>query len=144
MKAPFGAENVRRRPGINIAPMIDVMFLLLIFFMVSSTFREQIGIDVSLPSSTSSTTQEEQPNRLTVRADGAFFWQGEEITPEVLEETLGILVKETPELAVVLRADEAASFQDVIRAMDIVRNVGGAQLIIPTQNADAIAPAPVQ
>ena len=58
MSGPFGTNPPRRRPLINITPLIDVMFLLLIFFMVSSTFRSEFGIDVALPTAQTAAAQE--------------------------------------------------------------------------------------
>lgn len=124
-----------RRPTINITSLIDVMFLLLIFFMVSSTFREQIGIDITLPAAATATEQQPAQHVITVRADGAIlFGPNQTVTsPEQLRQALQELLAADPETVLLLRADEAAAFQDVITVIDITRSVGGSRLIIPTQ-----------
>ena len=73
MDGAFGARKSRKKPAINITPLIDVMFLLIIFFMVSSTFREQLGIDISLPLAETATEQERSPYEIAVRADGTLY-----------------------------------------------------------------------
>ena len=74
MHGPFGSWRRKRRPNINITPLIDVMFLLLIFFMVSSTFRERLGIDIALPEAQSAREQELEPHEITVGPEGELFF----------------------------------------------------------------------
>lgn len=123
----------RRRPTINITSLIDVMFLLLIFFMVSSTFREHLGIDVTLPHAETAVERKLEPHEITVTAKGDFFF-GQQLVDEAgLEESILALLRENPEAVFVLRADENAGFGRVVRAIDIARDAGGAKLIIPTR-----------
>jgi len=135
MDGVFGMRRRLRRPTINITSLIDVMFLLLIFFMVSSTFREQIGIDITLPVAATATEQQPAQQVITVRADGAIlFGPDQAVTaPEQLRHALQELLAADPETVLLLRADEAAAFQDVITVIDIARSVGGSRLIIPTE-----------
>ena len=60
-------------PDINLAPLIDVVFLLLIFFMVTTTFRDEVGIKIQLPESAGEAAAESQPLILTIDADGTFY-----------------------------------------------------------------------
>jgi biopolymer transport protein ExbD len=113
--------------------LIDVMFLLLIFFMVSSTFREHLGIDITLPHAESAVEQEVETHEITVTAKGEFFF-GEQLVDEAgLELSIVTLLREEPQAILVLRADEGADFGRVVRAIDITRNAGGAKLVIPTR-----------
>ncbi|MBI4557556.1 MAG: biopolymer transporter ExbD [Candidatus Hydrogenedentes bacterium] len=133
MTSAFNARRHRRRPTINITSLIDVMFLLLIFFMISSTFREHLGIDVSLPEAATAANQEMTSHEITITREGEFFF-GEKLVDEAgLREAIAALLKSDPEAALVLRADQAADFGWVVRAIDIARQVGGAKLIIPTR-----------
>jgi len=125
--------RTRRRPTINITSLIDVMFLLLIFFMVSSTFREHLGIDVTLPHAETAVEQTMEPQEITVTAKGDFFF-GQQLVDEAgLEKSIQELLRENPDAVFVLRADENAEFGRVVRAIDIARDAGGAKLIIPTR-----------
>jgi biopolymer transport protein ExbD len=137
MARAFGATGHRRRPAINITSLIDVMFLLLIFFMVSSTFRDSLGIDITLP--VAQTGEEQSPSNyeITVKSGGELHFGASEtpISPDELRTALEELYRNEPEAIVILRADEAAPFQAVITVVDTARAVGGSRLIIPTQAA---------
>ncbi|MEA3365674.1 MAG: biopolymer transporter ExbD [Candidatus Hydrogenedentes bacterium] len=125
--------RTRRRPTINITSLIDVMFLLLIFFMVSSTCREDLGSDVTLPHAETAVEQTMEPQEITVTEKGDFFF-GQQLVDEAgLEKSIQELLRENPDAVFVLRADENADFGRVVRAIDIARDAGGAKLIIPTR-----------
>lgn len=132
MHGPFGSWRRKRRPNINITPLIDVMFLLLIFFMVSSTFRERLGIDIALPEAQSAREQELEPHEITVGPEGELFFGKRRVNQTELRSSLVELLAREPDAKLVLRADKQAAFQHVVSAMDIAREVGGRQLIIPT------------
>lgn len=137
MDGAFGARK-HRRPVINITPLIDVMFLLLIFFMVSSTFREQLGIDVTLPRAGSGEVLEErQRHEVTVKASGDIYFGQRRVTDAELKEALAALVAEDPEVEITLRADADAKVQRWVTVIDLAREAGGGRLIIPTQPLSA-------
>ena len=74
MDSPFGIRRHRRKPSINITSLIDVMFLLLIFLMVSTTFRHQLGIDVDLPEAGTASAQEMRPHEIVVTRNGEYYF----------------------------------------------------------------------
>jgi biopolymer transport protein ExbD len=133
MSGPFGRKRRGKGPVINITPLIDVMFLLLIFFMVSSTFRDFFGIDITLPRAATVEEQQERDYEIAVSSEGEFFFDGQAVTLEELRASLRRLLGMQPDTALVLRADEGARFQDVITAIDICREEGGDHLVIPTR-----------
>jgi biopolymer transport protein ExbD len=133
MSAPFNARRHRRRPSINITSLIDVMFLLLIFFMVSSTFREHFGVDVTLPEAKTAERMDVSTHEITVSEDGQFYFGQQLVDDEGLRRGIVRLLTEDPKASLVLRADDKADFGRVIRAIDIAREVGGTQLVIPTR-----------
>ncbi len=109
------------------------MFLLLIFFMVSSTFREQFGVDITLPEATTATQTEASAHEITVTADGELYFGQQVVNEDGLRASISELLDRDPGSTLVLRADDKADFGKVIRAIDIAREVGGTRLIIPTQ-----------
>ncbi len=133
MSGIFGAHNKRKKPSINITPLIDVMFLLLIFFMVSSTFREHLGIDIELPRAESATEQQQGPHEVLVDATGQYYLDQEAMDLPELETALRALLEADPEAAIVLRSDEGATFQQGVAVLDLTRKIGGHRLIIPTR-----------
>lgn len=133
MSGPFNTPQRARKPAINITPLIDVMFLLLIFFMVSSTFRDYLGIDVTLPQAGQAASQDAEVHRIVVDREGRFFLGSDRPKTEVeLENELKALVEADQEATFILEADQEASFGRVVRAIDIAKKVGGERLIIPT------------
>lgn len=139
MEGAFGAPRRHRRPVINITSLIDVMFLLLIFFMLTTTFREQMGIDVALPEAATAAASDAVEHEITVRDTGELYFRSVRVDWETLRAELESVLRDAPGAPIVLRADKAAEFQDVVRVMDLCRSVGGLQLIIPTH---PLEPAP--
>jgi len=133
MSSAFNAKRRRRKPAINITSLIDVMFLLLIFFMVSSTFRHQLGIDVELPEAETAAMQEMRHREIVVTRNGDYYFGQQLVDENGLRQAIGRLLDAEPEAALILRADQRADFGSVIRAIDIAREVGGTRLVVPTE-----------
>jgi len=120
---------------INIVPMIDVIFAILTFFIMSTLFlTRQEGLPVNLPQA-SSAKKATQPARVTLTVDkaGKLFLNKEPITLDNLE--AGVKAKVEPErpLMVVLNADEGVNHGTIVAVMDKVRLVKGAKLAIATK-----------
>lgn len=134
MDRPFGGNRRRRKLAINITPLIDVVFLLLIFFMVSSTFRQAPGIAVALPQAQSAEPLvEDRPREIVVRADGTMFYGESAVDRDGLKAVLMELMAGEPAATLVLRADAEAPFQAGLVVMDVAREVGFDRLEIPTR-----------
>ncbi len=134
MSGPFNSPPQRRRPVINITSLIDVMFLLLIFFMVSATFRgDESAFDIILPQAGTGEAGEEPPHTVAVAADGTYRFGGVEVDLQELGEAAAALFAEEPDTPIALRADEAAGFGPIVRALDVIRAAGGRRLVVPTR-----------
>ncbi len=130
---PFHSRRARRRPTINITSLIDVMFLLLIFLLVSSTFHEYYGIDITLPEAETAADHEGTSQEILVTREGHYYFGEQWVDEAGLRQALVQLLQKEPEADVVLRADTDAEFGKVIRAIDIARDAGTTRLIIPTR-----------
>lgn len=121
---------------VNITPLIDVVFLLLIFFMVTTTFNQQAELRVDLPEASS----EEQaldviPIEITIDTSGAFFVNGQSLAKNdanALFQSLQKIVAGDKEKSVIIRADATTPHQAVVTAMDTVSKVGVSKLSIAT------------
>lgn len=134
MNQAFGRANRPRRPSINLASLIDVMFLLLIFFMVSSVFRNSAGIDITLPTAATSAEQPEAPYEIFIQDSGAItFRDTPGITLDTLESEMKALLAKEPDARLALSADEKSDYKSFIAVIDLARRVGGEKLIIRTQ-----------
>ncbi len=120
---------------INIVPMIDVIFAILTFFIISTLFLTRSeGLPVDLPQA-STAKQSTRPVQvtLTVNKTGEIFLNQQGITIEQLEAGIKQKVKPNQEVMVVLNADAGVDHGKVVVVMDKVRRVKGAKLAIATR-----------
>ncbi|RJP22380.1 MAG: biopolymer transporter ExbD [Candidatus Abyssobacteria bacterium SURF_5] len=116
-------ERRRKKPAINITSLIDVMFLLLIFFMVSTTFAEHPGIKLELPKAKTGEPNTLDPLVLTLTKAGDMFLNDVAVDEEQLRVRLKS-ASNRPDASLVLRADKDVPYGFVIHAMDISRQCG--------------------
>lgn len=119
-------------PEISIAPLIDILFLLLIFFMVTSHFDISSGVRIDLPKVTKRIMGEEDENRVTLIIDKSaqLYLEGEKIEQEELRGLLEEKVKEEGLLNLVLHADKDVSHGTVVGIMDLAKSAGISSIII--------------
>lgn len=123
--------KLKKRSTIQIVPMIDVIFFLLIFFMLFTTFRiTPEGLDIQLPQAVTVTGQEEESLEIAINRRGELFLDGEEIDSSFLRDRAQIMVEENPNLIVIIKADEEVSFKRVVHVMDTVRMVGAHRIAL--------------
>jgi len=116
-------------PDLNLTPLIDVVFLLLIFFMVSTTFDKESRIKIELPQAATQDERDKEDKLLdiTIDASGRFYVnQNEVINTELdtLMRAIGKAVKEQRDLPVIISADANTPHHSVIRAMDAASQLG--------------------
>lgn len=133
----FRPTKRRRRVTLNLTSLIDVLFLLLIFFMLTSTFRQSGELELELPDSTTSTPAdrgaERRPTEIALRADGRVLVDGDAVEQAELVQKLRARIESDPEARVVLNAEAAARHADVIQLIDVVRSLGFAGLSLGTE-----------
>lgn len=124
------------RVDVNLTPLIDVVFLLLIFFMVSTTFDRHAKLKVELPEASASTEQQlEEPVILSIDAKGNYFINDRQVvntTLETLKSALQKTIADKKDVSLVLRADAKTPHQSVVRAMDAASQLGLTRLSIAT------------
>lgn len=115
---------------INIAPLVDVVFLLLIFFAVSTTFLETAGLELTLPASSS--TAQSSPREITIAlsSDGLLYLEGLPMQEDRLAAELRDRLAASDEKLVLLRADTETPHGTVVRIMDLARKAGATGLTI--------------
>jgi len=123
----FASETRERtKPAVPLAAMVDVMFLLLIFFMTASVYREtERQIDVSLPATeTDTSTQGKAPIIITITGDGAIFIGEGQYTLGRLYDTLKDLAGQIEGESVVIRGDQNSNLGLTVQVLDICRSAG--------------------
>lgn len=119
---------------INIVPMIDVIFAILTFFIMSSLFLSRSeGLPVNLPKSSTAKVQQKSKVVVSVKPDGSIALNQKSIQMNQLEADLRALVNPQEALVVVVNADEKVDHGKVIGVMDQVRKVQGTRLAIATR-----------
>jgi len=124
------------RLDVNLTPLIDVVFLLLIFFMVTTTFNQQAELRVNLPeASVEEQSLEVIPIEITIDPAGTYYVNGQSLAnnkAKTLFQSLQKIVAGDKEKSVIIRADAATPHQAVVTAMDTVAKVGVSNLSIAT------------
>ena len=126
----------RKRRGrvlINITSLIDVLFLLLIFLMVSSTFLENPGIKLELPVAESSVLVEQKEFTLFVNKNGSIFLNDSEVNLVDLEQRIKEVLPEMKDGSLILKADKEVNYGLVVKVMDGVKKSGVKKLVIGTR-----------
>lgn len=122
---------------LNIVPMIDVIFAILTFFIMSSLFLTRSeSLPVNLPKAASAQTQERTRIAVTVDDSGDISLNRNEVALEDLQAEVRKLMSDTQESVVVINADEAVNHGRVIAVMDELRGIEGATLGIATQRSE--------
>jgi biopolymer transport protein ExbD len=116
--------------AINIAPLVDVVFLLVIFFAVSTSFLDTAGLKLELPTSSSTASREPQDITVLLGADGTLSLDGEFLQAEQLGERLADLIQRSERKLVILRADTSTPHGEVVRVMDTIREAGAQALTV--------------
>jgi biopolymer transport protein ExbD len=129
----------RTQPEVNLTSLIDVVFLLLIFFMVSTSFVKQSQIAISLPQADSAAIVEDVPEQIDIMITegGTFLVNGDELfnnRPETLRNALRKVSGGNHSLPLTISADANAKHQDVVTAMDVAVRLGFTQMSIATVN----------
>ena len=125
--------------AINLTPLIDVVFLLLIFFMVSTTFTKETQLKVDLPQATSDQVAQVDMLEIIIKADGSFAVNDKPLVNAQPKTLRAALLKESDgDLATPLKisADASTPHQAVITAMDVAANLGFSQLSLTTREID--------
>lgn len=110
--------------GFQIAPMVDILLVLLCFFIVTWSFaRQEMELDVKVPAAESGKESQAVMNQtvLNVRADGSVVWNRKTVTPAELSAKLKQLSGLYPDYAIILRGDHSAKYEDVVAVLDICR-----------------------
>jgi len=120
--------RTRRKPEVQMSPLIDVIFLLLIFYAVTTQFVSDERLKLKLPEAETAESvgirQEEKPPEVKVATDGT-IWIDDKIVPEMeLEARIRQLVERAPDDGIILKGDKGADYGVVVHVLDIARKVG--------------------
>ena len=133
-------RRIQEEPSINLTPLIDVVFLLLIFFMVTTTFNKETRLQVDLPKAQTETKISESARlEIVIPREGLISLNGQTLVNGRIETLLRGLELESEgnlDMPVIIIADSEATHQSVVFAMDAIGQAGFDRLSIATQNPE--------
>jgi len=121
-------------PRIDLTPMVDVVFLLLIFFMISTTFVESPGISIKLPEASSQTIDREPKEiKIYLSREGDIYHRDQKISLDGFKALLAEYQSNAEQTTVLLLADQESRHGKVVTLMDLARDAGFVKLAIATE-----------
>ena len=127
-------RRIQESPKVDLTPMIDVVFLLLIFFMISTTFIERPGLSIDLPtSSAEQIKQSKKEVQVYLAENGDIYLQREKVTlDDLLQHLESFGSASTKKMTFLLMADKSARHGKVVQLMDAAKMAGFGSLAIAT------------
>ncbi len=125
-------EKTPSKSFINLTPLVDMLFIILLFFLVTSTFIDQPNIQLELPTTKHTPTSKVDEQVLTISRDGRLFFQNEPVERKELIQVLKKAFSQQTEKTLVLRADKNVPYGLVVDVMDAAKGAGLKKIVAPT------------
>lgn len=126
-------EKTDTSGGLDISPLIDIVFILLIFFMVTTTFVKDMKLELERPSASSATTASTKAVRLYIDKAGDTYLDGEPIRIWLIQSKLRDLLKASAEAGILVVTDEGVPAGKLIEVVDQARLAGAKNVGVATQ-----------
>ncbi len=134
MRAPFAKLGTEEEEAeINMTPMLDVVFIMLIFFIVTASFVKESGIDVSRPEAATAVKKERANILIAINAKGEIWINKRRIDVRAVQANVERLHAENPQGTVVIQADKKSTTEMLIKVMDAARLAGVYDVSIAAQ-----------
>ncbi len=109
---------------VNLTPMLDVVFIMLIFFIVTASFVKEAGIEITRPPAATAERQERGNILVAITKDNQIWIDRRQVSPQALRANIERLHAENPQGSVVIQADEKSQNGLLVRVMDAARLAG--------------------
>ncbi len=129
----FSDIDSETKSEIDIAPLIDVVFILLIFFIVTTVFVEETGIEINKPRAATQQDLERNSILIGVTRNGEVFYGGSEIGVAGVRSTVARLLKQDP-MPVIIQADRDTPTESTVSVLDEARQAGATNVFVSTIN----------
>ena len=134
MRQPFGKLLEEEEDSeINMTPMLDVVFILLIFFIVTASFVKEAGIEVNRPDANTAVKQERASILIAISDNDEIWINRRRVEPSAVQANIERLHAENPQVTVVIQADKKATTETLIQVMDASRSAGVYDVSIAAQ-----------
>jgi len=129
-----GNRQAKRTVVLEITPLVDIVFLLLIFFLLTATYVKNPNLDISLPkASLNQVTSHKKDISIAIKKDGEIRYDNQDVSVQNLEGILTAAYSENEDSIVVIRADKESQHGRVVEVMDLAKKVGFKKLAIAIQ-----------
>ena len=136
MAGGYQSEGDDILASINVTPLVDIMLVLLIIFMVTTTFMLSPSIPVNLPKAASAEGPPIKAFAVVMDKDGALYVNGNKSSPEQTMEKLKIAVSENSDIQAILAADGEVPYQSVIWMIDLIKESGVKNFALNVQKVE--------
>ena len=126
----FARTPRRRMRALNLTPLIDVLFILIIFFMLTTSFMKIESMELILPSAGNKSAAKQEVVRVYVAANGDILLGSRKLTQEELSDTLSRILDNDPDTRVMLLTADGVTMQQLVSVMDSAYLVGGKSLFV--------------
>lgn len=129
-------RSKKKSLGLDMAPLIDMVFLLLIFFMLTAHFIEETGIKLELPQSKVAGQARPRPVVVLINAEGQIFVDQAKVGREDLRKLLHMRLADTKEKEVIVKSDRNCRVQTLVSVMDEVRLAGAKAMLLSASTTE--------
>jgi len=125
------------RPAIHLTALIDIVFLLLIFFLLASSFVKQQGVAILIPQMSTESGKLLPEVTVTIDQGGILYFNGATVSREILKQQLLKIYGNAPEHNIAIAADRRTQYDNIVQVIDIAKAAGAKNILLITQHAIA-------
>lgn len=118
---------------VNMGPLLDMVFILLIFFVITTNFNRETGVDVTKPTAQSAASLGQKTILVGISREGTLHIHGKQVSENALESILSREIEQRPEASVVIVGDESSSLGRSVQVMDICSKAGVAKVSVSAE-----------
>ncbi len=133
MRARWRLEKTEEDAAIDMTPMLDVVFIMLIFFIVSTTFIRDEGVQINRPSASTAQAQKSQGIVVSIDPQGQIWLDQKTLPFDQLAAKLRLQLVKKEQASVLIKADQAAATGDLIKVLDLIKSLGVEQVAVATE-----------
>lgn len=129
------SHRIEEEQGIDLTPMLDVVFIMLIFFIVTASFVKETGADINRPESTTATKRENTSILVAITGQDEIWIDKRRIDVRAVRSNIQRLHAEKPEGTLIIQADQKATAEVIMKVMDAARQAGVSGVALAAQEA---------
>jgi biopolymer transport protein ExbD len=133
MRSRLSLDIAEEEAGIDMTPMLDVVFIMLIFFIVSTTFVRDEGVEINRPNASSAQQQKSDGVVVAIDSNGQAWLDQQKLSISMLEQQLQSKIAKGALSSVLIKADRETPTGDLIKILDLIKATGISQVAVATE-----------